>query len=70
MLNSASEFQHVTRELSARWELADKDEFRARAKRKCEDIDDMLEDPGTAAKRRCKKLWNNMKKSVVLLILA
>jgi hypothetical protein len=60
----ASDFTHVSKQLSTLWETADKELYQSRAKRKSEELDDLLEDGGKAEKRRRKALWNNMKKSV------
>jgi hypothetical protein len=68
-LRVASDFEHVTKELSSRWKTADQDLFRARAKRKAQEMDDMREEGDMASKRRRRNLWNGMKKSVVLRLL-
>ncbi len=69
LLTVASDFTHVTKELSALWERADKEPYQSRAKRKSEELDELLEDPGKATKRRRKTLWTNMKKSVALQVI-
>jgi len=65
----ASDFTHVSKELGTLWETADKELYQSRAKRKSEELDDLLEDAGKAAKRQRKALWNNMKKSVALQVI-
>jgi hypothetical protein len=68
----ANDFEAVVKELSRRWQTANQEEYRERAKRKCEtlDVNGMRQEPQVAANRRRKTLWNNMKNSVVLLVFA
>jgi hypothetical protein len=68
-LTVASDFTHVSKELSVRWATADKELYISRAKQKSEGVGELLEDQAKIQRRRRKTLWGNMKKSVALQVI-